>query len=53
MTNERKHPDSAAETDKVVSDTYRQLDRESAPDYLNQRVLQQAASAAARPGYSR
>ncbi len=53
MTNERQHPDSAAETDKVVSDTYRQLSRESAPDYLNEKVLQQAASVAARPRYSR
>ena len=53
MTNERRHPDSAAETDKVVSDTYRQLSEESAPDYLNERVLQQAASVAARPRYSR
>ena len=53
MTNERQHPDSAAETDKVVSDTYRQLSRESAPDHLNEKVLQQAASVAARPRYSR
>jgi len=53
MTDERQHPDSAAETDKVVSDTYRQLSGESAPDYLNERVLQQAASVAARPRYSR
>ncbi len=53
MTNERHHPDSAAETDKVVSDTYRQLSRDSAPDYLNEKVLQQAASVAARPRYSR
>ena len=53
MTNERQHPDSAADADKVVSDTYRQLRRESAPDYLNEKVLQQAASVAARPRYSR
>ena len=53
MTNERQHPDSAAETDKVVSDTYQQLSRESAPDHLNAKVLQQAASVAARPRYSR
>jgi len=51
MTNERKHPDSAAETDKVVSATYRELGRESAPNILNEKVLQQAASMAARPRY--
>ena len=53
MTNERQHPDSAAETDETVSTTYRELSRESAPNYLNDKVLQQAARNALRPRYSR
>ena len=53
MTNERQHPDSAAETDETVSATYRQLSREGAPNHLNDKVLQQAARNALRPRYSR
>ena len=53
MTNERQHPDSAAETDETVSATYRELSREGAPNYLNEKVLQQAARTALRPRYSR
>ncbi len=53
MTNERQHPDSAAETDETVSATYRELSREGAPNYLNEKVLQQAARKALRPRYSR
>ncbi len=53
MTNERQHPDSATETDEVVSTTYRELNREGAPTYLNEKVLKRAASAALRPRYSR
>ena len=53
MTNERQHPDSAAETDETVSATYRELSREGAPDHLNEKVLQQAAEKALRPRYSR
>ena len=53
MTNERQHPDSAAETDETVSATYRELSREGAPNYLNERVLQQAARKALRPRYAR
>jgi len=53
MTNERQHPDSAAETDEAVSATYRELSREGAPNYLNEKVLQQAARTALRPRYSR
>ena len=53
MTNERQHPDSAAETDETVSATYRELSREGTPNYLNEKVLQQAARTALRPRYSR
>ncbi len=53
MTNERQHPDFAAETDETVSATYRELSREGAPDHLNEKVLQQAAEKALRPRYSR
>jgi len=53
MTNERQHPDSAAETDETVSATYRELSREGAPNHLNDKVLQQAAKHALRPRYSR
>jgi hypothetical protein len=53
MTNERQHPDSAAETDETVSATYRELSREGAPNHLNDKVLQQAARHALRPRYSR
>jgi len=53
MTNERQNPDSAAETDETVSATYHELSREGAPNYLNERVLQQAARKALRPRYSR
>jgi len=53
MTNERQHPDSAAETDETVSATYRELSREGAPNHLNDKVLQQAARHARRPRYSR
>ena len=53
MTNERQHQDLAAETDETVSATYRELSRESAPNHLNEKVLQQAAEKALRPRYSR
>lgn len=53
MTNERQHPDFAAETDETVSATYRELSREGAPNHLNEKVLQQAAERALRPRYSR
>ena len=53
MTDERQHPDSAAETDEAVSATYRQLSQEGAPNHLNDKVLQQAARNALRPRYSR
>jgi hypothetical protein len=53
MTNDRQHPDSAAETDETVSATYRELSREGAPNHLNDKVLQQAARHALRPRYSR
>ena len=53
MSNERQHPDSTVETDEVVSATYRELSKEGAPNYLNEKVLQQAAAKAARPRYSR
>ena len=53
MTNERQHPDSAAETDETVSATYRELSREGTPNYLNERVLQQASKKALRPRYAR
>ena len=53
MTNERQHQDLAAETDATVSATYRELSRESAPNHLNEKVLQQAAEMALRPRYSR
>ncbi len=53
MTNERQHPDFAAESDEAVSATYRELSREGAPNHLNDKVLQQAARHALRPRYSR
>lgn len=53
MTNERQHPDFAAETDETVSATYRELSREGAPNHLNEKVLRQAAEKALRPRYSR
>lgn len=52
MTRDRNAPQSAAETDALVTRTYREIADERAPDRLNRTVLKKAASAA-RPRYSR
>lgn len=53
MSNERQHPDSAAETDEQVSTTYHELASERAPEQLNEKVLRKAAQRSVRPRYSR
>ena len=52
MTTERNAPQSAAETDALVTRTYREIADERAPDHLDRTVLKEAANAA-RPRYSR
>jgi len=52
MTEERKTPQTAADSDTLVSRTYRDAAAESAPEHLNSAVLQEAARAA-RPRYAR
>jgi len=52
MTRDRNAPQPAAETDALVTRTYRETADERAPDHLNRTVLKEAASAA-RPRYSR
>ncbi len=52
MTEERKTPDPRAADDPRVSDLYRDVAQERAPQHLDQAVLREAARAA-RPRYSR
>ena len=52
MTEEQSTPDSAGEKDALVSDTYREIANERAPEHLNRAILKQAAGAA-QPRYSR
>lgn len=52
MTTERDTPQATAETDALVTQTYRDVADERAPDHLDRAVLKEAASAA-RPSYSR
>lgn len=51
MTNERQTPDTGVEDDVLVSNTYREIARESTPEHLNKSVLDTARKAA-RPRYS-
>lgn len=51
MTNERKTNVPGAEQDALVSETYREIAQERAPEHLNKSVLDTAARAA-RPRYS-
>ena len=51
MTNERRANEPGVEHDALVSDTYRDAARESAPAHLDKKVLD-AAARAARPRYS-
>jgi hypothetical protein len=52
MTEERNRPDSAVETDPLVTRTYRETAHEHAPGHLDQAILKEAAKAV-RPRYSR
>ena len=52
MTNERMTNESGDEYDALVSETYREIAREHAPESLDSTVLK-AAAKAARPRYSR
>lgn len=52
MTERRTTPDPAAEHDALVSETYRDMARENAPEGLNRAILNTAAHEA-RPKYSR
>ena len=52
MTERRMTPDPGAAQDTQVSETYRDIAQESAPEHLNQAVLA-AAAREARPKYSR
>ena len=52
MTNERDRTDIGAETDAVVTQTYRDTTNERAPESLNRAILDRAAKAS-RPRYSR
>ncbi|NIL94852.1 MAG: hypothetical protein GTO71_10555 [Woeseiaceae bacterium] len=52
MTERRMTPDPGAEHDAIVSETYRDIATESAPEHLNRAVLD-AAARKARPTYSR
>ncbi len=48
MSNERESPDTSGDSDERVSATYRDLGDERAPEHLNQRILQRAASTGRR-----
>ncbi len=52
MTEERKTPDPGAADDPRVSDLYRDIASERAPEHLDRAILREAARAA-RPRYSR
>ena len=52
MTEERNTTESGAETDELLTQTYRELARERVPDHLDRAVLK-AAAKTARPRYSR
>jgi hypothetical protein len=52
MTEETNRPKSAADTDALVTRTYRETAGESAPEHLNRAILEEAAHAS-RPLYSR
>jgi len=48
MSNERESLDFSGDSDERVSATYRELGDERAPEHLNQRILQRAASTGQR-----
>jgi len=52
MNDERSNPDFADDGDRLVSETYRDLARERAPQALNKTILRRA-TAASRQGYLR
>ena len=52
MTEERNRPDSAVETDPLVTRTYRETADELTPEHLDRAILKEAAKAV-RPRYSR
>ncbi|MDH3430159.1 MAG: hypothetical protein OEM60_09410 [Gammaproteobacteria bacterium] len=52
MTDERKRSQTAADSEELVSRTYREIATDGAPEHLNRAILKKAARAA-RPRYAR